>query len=210
MLRDKKLVELYSIKKIKTVLKGTLKSYGVTLNNRFKLRLALLLVGLNKQEKMVTCEKASKIVGRYFSKTQEIMSLKQKAFVFLNKIKLLQRKWREVIKENNNRKLILKSKWQNKLKELIHNTRRLTLNSKGQEQVLSKLKDITDKIVEKSVSTYYEVQKRKYYKQLIKYFTNRENKPLESIKPLPEFEYIPSEKSLSKLILDIPKDYSIA
>ena len=203
MLRDKKLVELYSIKKIKTVLKGTLKSYGVTLNNRFKLRLALLLVGLNKQEKMVTCEKASKIVGRYFSKTQEIMSLKQKAFVFLNKIKLLQRKWREVIKENNNRKLILKSKWQNKLKELIHNTKR-------QEQVLSKLKDITDEIVEKSVSTYYEVQKRKYYKQLIKHFANRKNKPLESVKPLPEFEYIPSEKSLSKLILDIPKDYSIA
>jgi len=202
MLRDKELVEFYSSKRIKTALKGTLKSYGVTLNNRFKLRLALLLVGLNKQEKIVTCEKASKIVGRYFSKIQEIMSLKQKAFAFLNKIKLLQRKWREVIEENNNRKLILKSKWQNKLKELIHNTKR-------QEQVLSKLKDITDEIVEKSVSTYYEVQKRKYYKQLIKHFANRKNKPLESVKPLPEFEYIPSEKSLSKLVLDIPKDHSI-
>eukprot|EP00826_Nyctotherus_ovalis_P060146 TRINITY_DN8414_c0_g1_i3.p1 TRINITY_DN8414_c0_g1~~TRINITY_DN8414_c0_g1_i3.p1 ORF type:complete len:194 (+),score=32.05 TRINITY_DN8414_c0_g1_i3:363-944(+) len=191
----KEMKEFYSAKILKKAIKNTLKSYGRILHDRFKLKSTLILIGSGRQEEIAACERALRTAGSLLKRMQEIISLKLLFSKYLSDIINLQRKWRGLTALKITRQQILKKKWDQTLDRLI-------TKAKKQEQL--KLKAIPNSATKNTISSYYEGQKKKYYRQLEKLFENRREKNISQlVKAFPSFKYIPTEQTMSKLILDL-------
>ena len=90
---------------------------------------------------------------------EKFNKLRKQTLNLNNKIKKIQRRWKQILCLKNIRLEILKKKWNIELNLLIKKTKG---KSTSQMELINKLKIITSKARKKALKNYYRTQRRKY------------------------------------------------
>jgi len=143
-------------------MKGNIETYGFSINDRMRVRMALAFSLYLSCTKSFALEAPISVLKVFFTTFRGVELSRKAVFEFNEKVRLIQIKWRGFVHLNNIRKSILRQKWNEMVQKMIKQHKN---KGKIQGQLL-KLNALPTTIHMPMLDTYFNIKKTKYYKTI--------------------------------------------